>query len=185
MNTITICAIGNLHASNTRRRPWFPKPFADLARTARGERRATVPLRRLETVWFNTGTLCNIACENCYIESSPKNDRLASFTVADVVPFLDELAGLAQPVSLIGFTGGEPFMNPNFMGILEETLSRRLRDAHADECVEADGTPESRHRAAGEAIQPRMRVRVSLDDFRSDVHDAERGEGAFSHLSRG
>src|SRR6516225_7770875 len=102
----------------------LPKPFADPIWTARGERRAVVPLKRLETVWFNTGTLCNIDCTNCYIESSPRNDRLAYLTLADVVPFLDEIAMLPQPVSLIGFTGGEPFMNPEFIAILEETLRR-------------------------------------------------------------
>ena len=31
---------------------------------------------------------------------------------------------MPQPVSLIGFTGGEPFMNPGFIAILEETLGR-------------------------------------------------------------
>ncbi len=163
----------------------LPKPFADLARTARGERRATVPLRRLETVWFNTGTLCNIACENCYIESSPKNDRLAYLTVADVVPFLDELAGLAQPVSLIGFTGGEPFMNPNFIGILEETLRRGFETLTLTNALK----PMEHRRAdiarLAKRYGPRMRVRVSLDDFRSDVHDAERGEGRSPILSRG
>ena len=60
----------------------LPKPFTDPAWTARGERRAVVPLKRLETVWFNTGTLCNIDCANCYIESSPKNDRLSYLTLA-------------------------------------------------------------------------------------------------------
>lgn len=39
--------------------------FIDPALTGRGERRATVELRALETLWFNTGTLCNLACLNC------------------------------------------------------------------------------------------------------------------------
>ena len=72
----------------------LPKPFADATWTARGERRAVVPLKRLETVWFNTGTLCNIDCANCYIESSPRNDRLSYLTLGDVLPFLDEITGL-------------------------------------------------------------------------------------------
>ena len=52
--------------------------------TAKGERRAVVPLDRLDSLWINTGTLCNITCQNCYIESSPKNDRLAYITRAEV-----------------------------------------------------------------------------------------------------
>jgi hypothetical protein len=39
--------------------------------TAKGEERAWVRLEKLETLWVNTGTLCNIECVNCYIESSP------------------------------------------------------------------------------------------------------------------
>ena len=57
-----------------------PAKFRDPLHTARGERRAQVALRALDTLWFNTGTLCNIACANCYIESSPRNDRLAYLT---------------------------------------------------------------------------------------------------------
>jgi hypothetical protein len=37
-------------------------------------------LKALETLWINTGTLCNLTCRNCYIESSPRNDRLVYLT---------------------------------------------------------------------------------------------------------
>src|ERR1700722_279800 len=54
-----------------------PAKFRDPAITAKGETRAVVGLRSLDTLWFNTGTLCNLTCATCYIESSPRNDRLA------------------------------------------------------------------------------------------------------------
>jgi hypothetical protein len=56
--------------------PFKSPKFSSLHWTAKGETRASVKLRALETLWFNTGTLRNIACTNCYIESSPRNDRL-------------------------------------------------------------------------------------------------------------
>jgi hypothetical protein len=56
--------------------------FADPDWTARGEPRAKVRLQALRTLWFNTGTLCNIECRNCYILSSPRNDALAYLTLA-------------------------------------------------------------------------------------------------------
>ena len=62
--------------------------------TATRERRASVALDRLETLWINTGTLCNITCQNCYIESSPTNDRLAYITRAEAAAFYDEIAVL-------------------------------------------------------------------------------------------
>ena len=69
-----------------------PEKFRDPALTARGEPRAQVALRALETLWFNTGTLCNLTCQHCYIESSPRNDRLAYLTRAEVRAYLDEIA---------------------------------------------------------------------------------------------
>ena len=51
--------------------------------TAKGERRASVALDKLDTLWINTGSQCNITCVNCYIESSPSNDRLVYITSAE------------------------------------------------------------------------------------------------------
>ena len=83
-----------------------PRKFRDPLLTATGERRAHVALKRLETLWFNTGTLCNLTCHHCYIESSPRNDRLAYLNVAEVARYLDEIAALRLGTGLIGFTGG-------------------------------------------------------------------------------
>src|SRR3546814_1673942 len=64
--------------------------FRDPRRTADGQERARVPLERLRTLWFNTGTLCNITCAHCYIESSPRNDRLLYLTRAAVATYLED-----------------------------------------------------------------------------------------------
>ncbi|MBT7233537.1 MAG: radical SAM protein, partial [Rhodospirillaceae bacterium] len=58
--------------------------FQNFGVTADGAKRAFVALSQLNTVWFNTGTLCNLTCVSCYIESSPVNDRLAYLTEAEV-----------------------------------------------------------------------------------------------------
>ena len=97
--------------------------FSDPHITAKGEWRAYAPFKALETLWFNTGTLCNLACDNCYIESSPKNDRLVYLTRLEVRTFLDETRRLAGAPIEIGFTGGEPFMNPDILGMIEDCLS--------------------------------------------------------------
>src|SRR3954471_4146261 len=104
-----------------------PGKFRDPLRTASGERRARVALRALDTLWFNTGTLCNLTCGHCYIESSPRNDRLVYLSVADVRQYLDEIAALRLGTGLIGFTGGEPFLNPHVVEILDLTLRRGFR----------------------------------------------------------
>jgi len=61
--------------------------------TAKGEKRASVGLSNPETLWFNTGTLCNITCERCYIESSPTNDRLVYISEAEVCDYLAQIKG--------------------------------------------------------------------------------------------
>ena len=155
--------------------------FQDPTTTAKGETRAHVSYNGTKTLWFNTGTLCNIACENCYIESSPSNDRLAYLTLADVVPFLDELSEAGESDCEIGFTGGEPFMAPEIIAILDEVLSRGFSVLMLTNAMQ----PMMRPRIKGalmdlnERFGDRLTMRVSLDHYTSRLHDSERGMGAF------
>ena len=155
--------------------------------TAKGERRARVPLHRLETVWFNTGTLCNITCANCYIESSPKNDRLVYLSAAEVSTLLDELLRDGSGTSEIGFTGGEPFMNPEFLGILRATLERGFDVLVLTNAMQPlqRGPIKQGLLALKEAHGARLRIRVSLDHFTPELHEAERGPRSWSKAIAG
>ncbi len=161
------------------------RTYADPDRTAKGEPRATVALRRLETVWINTGTLCNITCRNCYIESSPSNDRLAYISADEAFAVLDEARALG--VREIGFTGGEPFLNPDF----EAMLGRALRLGFAALVLTNAMAPmqRPRDRAWLDALRAefgeRLTVRVSLDHYSAARHDEERGAGAFAKTVEG
>ena len=101
-----------------------PGKFKDRAVTATGEPRARVSLGALSTLWFNTGTLCNIECANCYIRSSPRNDALVYLTADEVEAYLDEIELRSLPTREIGFTGGEPFMNRALIAMLMTALER-------------------------------------------------------------
>ena len=152
-----------------------PLKFQDPALTAKGERRAAVSLERLETLWFNTGTLCNLTCANCYIESSPRNDALIYLTAAEAAAYLDEVAMLGLGTREIGFTGGEPFMNPDIIPMLADALGRGFEALVLTNAMK----PMRRHEAALLALQAehgaRLTVRVSLDHHTRAVHEAERG----------
>ncbi len=161
-----------------------PKPLAsakfhDPHVTASGAVRAVVSLRQLDTLWFNTGTRCNLTCANCYIESSPTNDALAYLTVDDVRGTLDELARDRLGTRTIGFTGGEPFLNRALPEMLELALSR----AHDALVLTNAMTPMRKHEAALLDLRARygerLTLRVSLDHPTAEVHDAERGAGSF------
>ena len=155
--------------------PLPPAKFTDPAITAAGEPRATVPLVGLETLWFNTGTLCNLACATCYIESSPTNDALVYLAAADVTRFLDEIANVRLPTREIGFTGGEPFVNPEILAMLADALDRGLSALVLTNAMR----PMRRHEAAllalREAHGDRLTLRVSLDHYTQAAHEAERG----------
>ncbi len=161
--------------------------FADPDITATGERRASVHWRGLRTLWLNTGTLCNIQCRNCYIESSPSNDALVYLTLADVKPYLDEVDAMAAGPIEIGVTGGEPFMAPEIIAILDACLAR----GHDLLILTNAMRPMMRPRVqAGlcdlNARHPgRMTVRVSLDHHTGALHDAERGAGSFAEALEG
>ena len=153
--------------------------FRDRRVTARGEPRARVAFDALRTLWFNTGTLCNLACANCYIESTPRNDALAYLTAAEVADYLDALAQVAAGPHEIGFTGGEPFLNRELVAMAQDALER----GHSVLVLTNAMTPLRLHEreVADLAARhgPRLTLRVSLDHYTQAVHDAERGGGAF------
>ncbi len=152
-----------------------PRKFQDPHLTADGDVRATVALTALETLWFNTGTLCNLTCQRCYIESSPRNDRLAYLTRDEVRRYLDEIARDRLPTRLIGFTGGEPFMNPDIISMLEDVLERDFDAIVLTNAMQ----PMTHHRNDLLALRARhgdrLTIRVSLDHHTQAVHEAERG----------
>jgi hypothetical protein len=155
--------------------------FSDPDVTAKGERRARVALSSLRTLWINTGSLCNITCRNCYIESSPENDRLVYITRAEASAFLDEIERGAWPVREIGFTGGEPFMNPDIIDMLGDALERGFQVLLLTNAMQPMLRPRIRegllrlHRAHG----ARLLIRVSLDHYTQELHDTERSPGSF------
>jgi hypothetical protein len=140
-----------------------------------------VALSSLRTLWINTGSLCNITCRNCYIESSPENDRLVYITRAEASAFLDEIERGAWPVREIGFTGGEPFMNPDIIDMLGDALKRGLQVLLLTNAMQPMLRPRIRegllrlHRAHG----ARLLIRVSLDHYTQELHDTERSPGSF------
>jgi Radical SAM superfamily/4Fe-4S single cluster domain len=161
-------------------RPLDPAKFRNPLFTAKGEARAHVALRSLETLWFNTGTLCNITCRNCYIESSPRNDRLTYLTRADVMNYLDEIARERMPTRLIGFTGGEPFMNREIIAILGDVLSRGFEALVLTNAMQPMRRLRTQLLALRERYGPRLRIRVSLDHYSPQVHESERGRGSWA-----
>lgn len=166
-------------------RPLDPAKFRDPALTAKGETRATVALAGLRTLWVNTGTLCNITCRHCYIESSPVNDALVYLGAAELTAYLDEAQSLGAPLTEVGFTGGEPFLNRDLPAMLRDVLGRGLAALVLTNAMK----PMMNHAAALLALREdfgdRLTLRVSLDHHDAALHDAERGAGSFARTMDG
>lgn len=161
------------------------KKFSDPLFAANGQPRAVVPFVRLKTLWINTGTLCNIECRRCYIDSSPTNDRLAFITRTEAAGLLDEarIMGAAE----IGFTGGEPFLNPDMPEMAADALDRGFSVLILTNAMRPVMRPPVRRAVAALAAKhgDRLVLRISLDHYSAGRHDEERGVGAFAIATEG
>jgi len=161
--------------------------FQDPHVTAKGEARASVALSHPETLWFNTGTLCNITCVNCYIESSPENDRLVYITADEVRDYLDQIDQRQWPIHEIAFTGGEPFMNPQIIEMSRASLERGYDVLILTNAMR----PMMRKRVQDgllglvETYGDKLTLRISVDHWSESLHDEERGKGAFARTIEG
>ncbi len=164
-----------------------PAKFQSPDVTAKQEKRASVGLVALDTLWFNTGTLCNIACLNCYIESSPTNDRLVYLSAAEVRGYLDEIKVQGLGTREIAFTGGEPFLNPDFPEMLEDALAGGFAVLVLTNAMLPMQRPAIKKRLLKLVAQygSQLRVRVSLDHFTAELHEAERGAATFKKTIAG
>ena len=143
----------------------------------------SVPMLALDTLWFQVaGTICNIECTHCFVSCSPANHSHEMMSLADVQARLDEARQLG--VREYYFTGGEPFMNRDMLPILETTLKQ------GPATVLTNGMllrPEvcRKLRELFDASDYSLDVRVSLDGFDRESHDAIRGKGVWDRVMIG
>jgi len=159
--------------------------FSDPFITADGSTRASVELTALQTLWFNTGTLCNLACDNCYIESTPTNDRLEYIRLAEVEPFLDEIQRFDLATDEIGLTGGEPFMNPDIIPIMKAILRRGFRLLVLTNAMRPMAKVGNGLLQLQAEYPEQLTLRVSVDHYRPQLHEEERGAKSWQPMLDG
>lgn len=158
--------------------------FTDKKKTAKGEDRAFVELDSLETLWFNTGTRCNLECVNCYIESSPYNDELVYISTSEVESYLNEIASLKLSTQQIAFTGGEPFLNPDMLPIMELCLQRGFHVLVLTNAYRAIDKHIVKLDTLNKAYPEKITLRVSLDHHSKEIHEEQRGPKTFDRTLR-
>ncbi len=150
--------------------------------TAKGEQRAVVALTQLRTLWFNTGSLCNITCKNCYMESSPTNDELAYLSAREVGDYLDEISTGDWRVEEIAFTGGEPFMNNDLPAMIEDALARGYRVLVLTNALKPLHHKRPNLLAIKERFGDALTLRISIDHYSQAKHEYIRGENTWAPM---
>ena len=142
-----------------------------------------VRLEHLDELWFQvTGTRCNLRCHHCFISCSPTNDSFGFLTLEQVRRHLRESVTLG--VKEYYFTGGEPFLHPDLVAMLEETLQYGPATVLTNATVFRDEWL-SRLAVAEQASLYSLEFRVSIDGFSAETNDPIRGEGTFDRAMSG
>ena len=142
-----------------------------------------VPLVALDQLWFQvSGTVCNLRCTHCFISCSPDNHSFWFMDREEVRSYLEESVGLG--VKEYYFTGGEPFMNRDMPGIVEDTLEIGPATVLTNATLMPPRLVDALARAAGRSRYT-LELRVSLDGVSPEANDAIRGEGSFERAMEG
>jgi MoaA/NifB/PqqE/SkfB family radical SAM enzyme len=121
---------------------------------------------------------CNYRCEYCFHWRLEKYAEEMSFE--EWKRALLSLKELVNPYA-IQFSGGEPFIVPYFLDLLQW-----CNDNDIDWAVNTNGSALNQKAAERIARAPPIVFDVSVDSATSDIHDRARGiKGSFSHISAG
>jgi len=141
------------------------------------------PLRHLDALWIQVaGTVCNLKCTHCFVSCGPGDDRHGLMSREAVRAAVAE--GRSLGVRAYYFTGGEPFLHPEMVEIVEDTL------ATGPVTVLTNGTLFTARRlqslgALAAASRYALEMRVSLDGWNAADHDRFRGPGSFERTLAG
>ncbi len=141
------------------------------------------PLFALDTLWLQVaGTLCNLRCTHCFISCSPANHSHEMMSLEDVRRYLDEARTLG--VKEYYFTGGEPFMNKDIFAMIELALKQGPVSILTNGLLITSKTA-ARLKSLSDASDYSLELRVSLDGYDAETHDAVRGLGTFEKTLKG
>ena len=134
-----------------------PAKFKDALLTAKGEQRAHVGLKRSRRCGSTPARSATSPATTA--TSNPRRATIAWPISRRRSPRLPRRDRARLPATrLIGFTGGEPFMNPDLSAMLEDVLSRGLHGHGADQRHEADAQDEAGAARPAAALRPRPHV---------------------------
>ncbi|MCP3676153.1 MAG: methyltransferase domain-containing protein [Deltaproteobacteria bacterium] len=142
-----------------------------------------VPLIDLTTLWFQvSGTLCNLECEHCFIGCGPNVTNHKMMPREMVRGYLNEAKGYG--VREFYLTGGEPLLNRELPGIIEDIL--RLGDITVltNATLITPDIASMLQDLSGKAAHTLL-FRVSIESHDEEENDSVRGKGSFQRAAGG
>lgn len=130
-------------------------------------------------LWVYTNFHCNLACDYCVVSSSPRAsprmlepDRFAKL--------VDE--ALDEGFSELYLTGGEPFVHPEIVAMIEYAAERMETVVLTNAMLFRGRRRDELARLAG---HPRLTLQSSVDGARAATHDRWRGAGSWRRAMDG
>lgn len=122
-------------------------------------------------VYFDFTYLCNLECQHCITNSSPRANRNNELKSERIRQIMNELAAIG--VLELGIGGGEPLCHPDLDSLLAHAASLQLNTVLTTNGVLVTAEKGKLLRDAGV-----FEVRVSFDGSET-VHDDIRGKGVY------
>ena len=136
-------------------------------------RDSALSLKHLKECWFHITDTCNLSCRHCLFAASPAKTRsLAPELLESSVKQALELG-----CQLFSFTGGEPFLYPDFLPFLSKLLQEN-QGVHA--AVLTNGMLLHQYLEELSTLD-RLHIQISLDGLEKN-HDKLRGKGSYQKL---
>lgn len=118
---------------------------------------------------------CNLSCSYC--SQSAGRPAVGELSTQEALDVVDQIA--KYRASVIGFTGGEPFLRPDLEAIVERALFHGLR------CVVTTNASRLEKLNRGFLVKF-IKIRISLDAPFAALHDELRGRpGSFAQVISG
>jgi len=129
----------------------------------------------LEILQINLGYLCNLECNHCHVDASPRRKEI---TTKNVLNKCLQVIDSIKTIHTVDLTGGAPEMNPDFEWLLEE-LSKR----NVEVLVRSNLTilVEGKFKSYPEILaKHKVTIVSSLPCYTEENVDAQRGDGVFT-----
>jgi len=119
------------------------------------------------------------------MKSSPTNDDLSYLSFSQVLAYLDEIAAENLPVEEVAFTGGEPFMNAEFLDMVSESLARGFRVLVLTNAMKPLLLRRKQLCRIKEQYGDSLVLRVSIDHYTRKGHEEIRGRDSWKPMLEG